>query len=343
MHKKYSPLIHLLFWTLLIGGVTSYILIDGKPIRTLLYIRIFIGILFFYINYSVLVPLFLFKKKKVHYFISVVLLLITSFYAFSLLHSDVFPHFKNAGVPFDSFPRRPRGGPSGGPRFITVLFTLVSIVLGSIVRLYQKLEKDESLRKQIESQKNKTELESLKNQLNPHFLFNSLNSIYSLAVKKSDDTPEAIIMLSELMRYMLYKASDAQVLLKEEIAYIENYIRLQRLRIVNNEHVKVTIRGNITTQRISPLLFISYIENAFKYGTDFRGNTKVTIEISISNNELQFKCVNLISSRTKKDSDTGIGMKNTQERLKLLYPNKHKLNLTEENNTFTVKLSLQLE
>jgi len=343
MNKKYSPFIHLLFWILLIGGVTSYILIDGKPIRTLLYIRILIGIFFFYINYSILVPLFLFKKKKISYFISVVLLLVVSFYTFSTLQPDGIPYFKHAGVPFDTFPRGPRGGRGGGPRFIVVLFTLVSIVLGSIVRLYQKLEKDENLRKQIESQKNKTELKSLKNQLNPHFLFNSLNSIYSLSVKKSDETPEAIIMLSELMRYMLYKANNTKVLLKDELEYIENYIRLQRLRIVNNEHVKIAIRGDIASQRISPLLFISYIENAFKYGTDFRGNTVVTIEISISNNELQFNCVNLIGSRTKNDCDAGIGMKNTQERLKLLYPNKHQLLLTEEDNRFTVKLTLQMD
>ncbi|PCI35199.1 MAG: sensor histidine kinase [Flavobacteriaceae bacterium] len=343
MNKKYNPLIHLLFWILLIGGVTSYILIDGKPIRTLLYIRILIGVLFFYINYSVLVPMFLFKKKKVRYFISVVLLLIASFYAFSMLQPDGIPDFKNAGISLDTIPRNHRGGPEGRPRFIIVLFTLVSIVLGSITRLYQKLVEDENLRKQIESQKNKTELESLKNQLNPHFLFNSLNSIYSLSVKKSDDTPEAIIMLSELMRYMLYKANNAHVLLKDELEYIENYIRLHRLRIVNNEQVKISIRGDITSQRISPLLFISYIENAFKYGTDFSGNTEVTIGIIVTKNELQFNCINLIGSRVKKDGDSGIGMKNTLERLKLLYPNKHRLELKEENNKFMVKLTLQLD
>jgi len=343
MNTRYSPFIHLLFWILLIGGVTSYILIDGKPIRTLLYIRILIGIFFFYINYSLLVPIFLFKKKKISYFISVVLLLLVSFYTFSTLQPDVIPYFKSTGYALDAVHSRPRGGPRGGPRIIVLLFTLVSIVLGSIVRLYQKLEEDESIRKEIASQKNKKELESLRNQLNPHFLFNSLNSIYSLAVKNAEDTPEAIIMLSELMRYMLYKANDAQVLLKEEIAYIENYIRLQRLRIVHNEHVKISIRGNMATQRISPLLFISYIENAFKYGTDFSGNTMITIQISISNNELQFKCINLISSRTKIDRDSGIGMKNTQERLKLLYPNKHVLTLTEENNRFIVNLTLQLD
>jgi len=342
MRNRYRILLHIVFWTLFLGVFIAFFYVDGKRITLNLFLRLGLGVTFFYINYAILVPLFLLKKKKFSYFISVLLLLILAYYTFPLLHPSKMPMFHPENFPL----RMERFGkmnlPDGRPRFITVLFVFVAAVTGTVTRLYQKWEKDEKTRKEIESQKNKTELQSLKNQLNPHFLFNSLNSIYSLSVKKSDDTPEAIIMLSELMRYMLYKANNTKVLLKDELEYIENYIQLQRLRIANNENVRINIRGNVGSQQISPLLFISYIENAFKYGTDFSGKTEVTIDISIKETELQFKCSNLIGSRTVDEENSGIGMKNTQDRLHLLYPNKHWLHITSKNDKFNVSLTVKL-
>lgn len=343
MKTSYRILLHILFWFFLLGCFSAFFYVDGKRVNINVFYRLGLGITFFYINYSLLVPLFLFKKKKVSYFISVVLLLVVAHAIFGLLHPAKL-HFLNLEhLPFKGERFRSMGFRDGRPKFITVLFVLVSVVMGTIIQVYQKWIQDENRRQEIESQKNKTELESLKNQLNPHFLFNSLNSIYSLSVKKSDDTPEAIIMLSELMRYMLYKANKNTVLLNEELAYIENYLQLQRLRIANNENVRINIRGNISAQKISPLLFISYIENAFKYGTDYSGNTFVSIDISVKDNELQFTCTNLIGSRTTDENNSGIGLENTKSRLLLLYPNKHSLTISEENNKFTVNLALTLD
>ena len=222
---------------------------------------------------------------------------------------------------------------------IIIFFNSVIIIIGTIIRLYEQWIENDRINKEIEVKKNKTELESLKNQLNPHFLFNSLNSIYSLSTKKSNDTPEAVIMLSELMRYMLYKANDKSFL-KDEL-HIENYIKLQHIRIAKNKNVKINIKGVISTQKISPLLFISYIENAFKYGTDFNGNTEIEIDISVKDNELQFKCVNIIGNRSKDEESSGIGMQNTKNRLELLYPNKHWLTTIEKDNKFMVDLKLK--
>ncbi|MDO5980759.1 sensor histidine kinase [Flavivirga spongiicola] len=229
-----------------------------------------------------------------------------------------------------------------GRKSLPVVYSLMFLVLGTAIKIYEEWIRNDTVKKDIEAQKNVSELEALKNQINPHFLFNSLNSIYSLTVKNSNDAPEAVIMLSELMRYMLYTSNDDFVLLKEELTYIENYIKLQRLRIAKNENVKTNIHGTVSTQKIRPLLFISYIENAFKYGTDFNGNTEVKIDISVKDNELQFKCLNLIGNRTKNSENSGIGMQNTKDRLQLLYPEKYWLTTGENDDKFIVDLKLKL-
>jgi two-component system, LytTR family, sensor kinase len=141
---------------------------------------------------------------------------------------------------------------------------------------------------------------------------------------------------------MLYETNNEFVSLKSELNYIQNYLKLQRIRIANNENVTLNIHGQILNQKICPLLLISFIENAFKYGTDFKGNTEVKIEININENELQFICINLIGNRKTDKDSSGIGLQNTKERLELLYPEKHMLLIDERNNRFTVNLTLKL-
>lgn len=302
-----------------------------KEITLKVCLRITFTAVIFYVNYTLLVPYLLLKKKKILYLLSVVVLLIIAY----LVISNVFIfEFNDSRNLLDKPPSK---------FIIIIFFNSVIIIIGTIIRLYEQWIDNDRIKTKIEIQKNKTELEALKNQLNPHFLFNSLNSIYSLTVKKSNDAPEAVIMLSELMRYMLYKANDNKVLLKDELQYIENYIKLQYIRIAKNKNVKTNIRGIISKQKISPLLFISYIENAFKYGTDFNGNTEVEINISVKGNELQFKCVNIIGNRTKDKESYGIGLQNTKNRLMLLYPNKYWLTIVEKDNKFMVDLKLKLD
>ena len=319
--------IHIFIWAIFYSVVLLFLYSEGKEITLKICLRITFGALIFYTNYSLLVPYLLLKKKKILYLLSIVVLLIIA----NFFISNVFP------VDMDKNRNLVGRQPS------IFISNTVMIIIGTIIRVYEQWIDNDRIKTEIEIQKNKTELEALKNQLNPHFLFNSLNSIYSLTVKKSNDAPEAVITLSELMRYMLYKANDNKVLLKDELQYIENYIKLQYIRIAKNKNVKTNIRGIISKQKISPLLFISYIENAFKYGTDFNGNTEVEINISVKGNELQFKCVNIIGNRTKDKESYGIGMQNTKNRLMLLYPNKHWLTIVEKDNKFMVDLKLKLD
>lgn len=330
-HKK--VVVHILIWL----SFLTLVLLQSYQLNTEISERILLGtvlnIFIFYINYSFLVPKFLLKKRAPLYFAFVVILMLITV----LIIKTV--------LPIENFQIPTREGGTFGPlkSLFPIIFSSAFIITGTALRMYEEWILNVQNKKEIEAKQNVTKLESLKNQLNPHFLFNSLNSIYSLANKKSNEAPEAIITLSELMRYMLYRTNEKLVPLQQELNYIENYIKLQRLRIANDANVKINIRGNVNTQQISPLLFISFIENAFKYGTDFKGNMEVKIVISVNENELHFECSNIIGSKNSSQEDSGIGLSNTKKRLNLLYPQRHTLIIKEENNRFIVDLKLKLD
>ncbi len=334
--RKYKQvLIHILIWISFITIICIQVYVQRGQIPSRFFVSMLVNFTLFYLNYLFLVPQFLLKKKTVIYIVFALIIVISPLYVTKLFHTTDFPVkiVAKRGNPLRSFEYS-----------IPILFNLAFLIIGTSIRIYQEWDRNEKKQSEIESQKVISELQYLKTQLNPHFLFNSLNSIYSLTVKKSNDAPEAVVTLSELMRYMLYQTNSEFVLLKKELEYIQNYMNLQRLRIANNENVSINIHGTISNQKIKPLLLISFIENAFKYGTDFKGNTEVKIKIFIKENELQFNCINLIGSRKERnEKDSGIGLKNTKQRLQLLYPEKHWLVVKEENNRFIIDLTLKLD
>jgi LytS/YehU family sensor histidine kinase len=221
-----------------------------------------------------------------------------------------------------------------------VVFLLFSISLS--VKLSQEWYKNEKIKSQIKTQKINAELSFLKSQLNPHFLFNTLNSIYSLANKKSDDTANAIITLSELMRYMIYETNNEFVSLQNEVDYIKNYISLQNLRLKDSSGVRFNAHGSLD-YNIEPLLLISFIENAFKYGTNFTGETNINIKLIVKENNLTLNVSNYISLKEKNNPDSGIGLENIKNRLNLLYPNTHTLKIEQSDNLYHIELVLKLK
>jgi sensor histidine kinase YesM len=320
--------------------MATLIFLENGLIPPRFFIIMMISLVVFYLNYSLLVPFLLLRKRTLLYILSVLLLVCSP-----LIVIYFYPYPQPLDIPsseeLDSFIRRVEG--LGRFKYMfPVLFNLVFLVMGTTIRVYEQLIRNDRKKQLIESEKTTTELQFLKNQINPHFLFNSLNSIYSLTIQKSNDAPEAVITLSELMRYMLYQTNDEFVLLKSEIDFIQNYMKLQRLRIVNNEHININVHGIVSNQKIRPLLLISFIENAFKYGSDFKGNTEISIKIYVKEDEIQFTCMNLIGNRNKDNKNSGIGLRNTKERLLLLYPEKHWLTVKEENNKFIIDLTLKL-
>ncbi len=219
---------------------------------------------------------------------------------------------------------------------------LLNAFYGTIFRIAIEWFEKQQQKRELEAQNVRTELSLLRARINPHFLFNVLNNINSFAQKKSDKTSYAIIKLSEIMRYMLYDVKDEQILLDKEIAYIQNYLELQKLRYQNVEFVRFNITGGTSHVMVPPLLFMPFIENAFKHG---RKQVKDSIRIvfEVQNNFINFTCTNFkrILNSTEEIYSSGLGLPNIKRRLDLLFGNNYQLNIHEDENEYFVALKIQ--
>jgi len=197
------------------------------------------------------------------------------------------------------------------------------------------------LRQRLVSEKLGAELSFLKSQINPHFLFNTLNNIYALVLKKSSDAPNAVLMLSDIMRYMLHDSNHTRVLLEKEIDYLSNFIKLQQLRLGKGVNVDITVNGAPNGLEIAPMLLIPFVENAFKHGELQQKDAYIKIQLDIGSGAIDFLVENLL--RKKKEKTTsGIGLDNLQKRLALIYPGQYEMERKEHGNTYICKLKLQL-
>jgi len=243
------------------------------------------------------------------------------------------PHRGN-NVPHRFFHRRPLDSSS-------LFIFLMIMALSAAIRTAQEWQLTEQRAARAEADKASAELSFLKAQINPHFLFNTLNNIYTLAVTKDDNAPDSIMKLSNIMRYVTDDVTADFVPLQSEIDCISDYIELQRLRISNNTVVNFMVNGNPDGKKIAPLVLMTFIENVFKYGVSKHENSAIDIHIGISNQNITFVCSNRIFKITQENQRTGIGINNTRQRLAHLYPEKHVLNISSENNLYTVRLTLQ--
>jgi two-component system LytT family sensor kinase len=231
---------------------------------------------------------------------------------------------------------------------VILLLIFLSVMGVSIAYFFLKeWTKADLSRNQMQANQLSTEIKFLKSQINPHFLFNTLNNLFSMAqAKGNDDLADGISKLSGMMRYMIYDSNAESVLLKKEIAYLEDCITLNKLRYDDDE-IKITFDhpaqpGNVT---IAPMLFIPFVENAFKHGVAIGQTSGIDIAIVIADQKLIFTCANTKYSAIKKmaDEKSGIGLENVKRRLDLLYPGKHNLQLDEDNGKYIVKLEIDLQ
>lgn len=282
-------------------------------------------LLIFYANYLILLPKYFFNNKKIIYFLWIVLtfllvaaitrLIIANLSDFNAIHSKQ----NSIYIAFGIF------------RILLTLF------FSGALLVYEKWQNSERERLHAE-------VSFLKSQINPHFLFNTLNGIYTLVLKKSDRAAASVSKLSAVMQYVATDATKEKVLLENEINYITNYIELQKLRLTNTTRVKFSVEGNPSVLKIQPLLLISFIENAFKHGINTEKECIININIRIEANNLILHVQNQKVKRViEAVNDTGIGMNNTINRLNKSYPNHHALNITEDKDSYTVNLSLQLK
>ncbi|MFA8434737.1 MAG: sensor histidine kinase [Marinifilaceae bacterium] len=220
------------------------------------------------------------------------------------------------------------------------LTTLLKLAKKGFLHAETQKELEQIKRKQAEN-----ELEILRAQINPHFLFNNLNSLYALARKKAESTPEYILHLSEMMRYMLYETNTEKVELDKELSFVKNYLKLQQLRLDAPDKINYRISGAINSQLIAPLLLIPFVENSFKHGcqTDIE-QFHLDLNITVKENKFRMELSNSKQQEKISEKQTGgIGLRNVTKRLEYLYPQKHQLEITNSNERFMVKLQIYLE
>lgn len=295
-----------------------------------------INIGLFYVNFLLFIPWYLNQKKYLRYNITILIfMLVLGFikYGVALIFKD-YILIRNKGNLHEVT--------SFGHYYISAFFTsLVFVFLSTVLKFTLDWFLNERIQRDLENQRLSAELAFLKSQINPHFLFNSLNSIYSLAYQRSETTPDAILKLSEIMRYMLYECNDNRVDLSKELLYLENYIGLQKIRYGNKAFVDFNVNGIINNQQIVPLLLISFIENAFKHGVANDPATPIHIKMDVEPHHLYFKMENK-KHRFNKDSGGGIGLNNVKRRLDLLYPGRYQLKIDDGEEVYTSELSLDL-
>lgn len=327
-----------LFLFLTLGrGLERFQLIIHRGIPTILAVILLVAI-----NLKILMPTLYFKKRIVTYvlislilFFGLIILLNAGFFLFSEYADD----YLKAEVLIEQSTRDRR---SSAARFGLPL--LISFIGSTFIELTHYTNKKEKAVISSEKEKLETEIKFLKSQINPHFLFNVLNNIYTLTIIKSDQAPENLMRLSEMLRYMIYDSNDGRVSLQKEVDYLENYISLASLKESRGLNIKVNLNINKSGLKIAPLLFISFVENAFKHSKiEDRQNGFINITLNTNQQNLEFSVENSIPTIvSKKDKSGGIGLTNIKQRLELLYPHKHSLTVTEDKNVYSVLLKLDL-
>lgn len=220
---------------------------------------------------------------------------------------------------------------------------LISLFFAASGTFFRVLENWLITQKRAE-QNLQSELELLRNQVNPHFLFNTLNNIDSLIKRNVDQASESLLKLSDILRYMIYECNVDETDLVREIRHIGSYIDLQRMQYANHDLVVFSVHGNIEELRIAPMLFIPFVENAFKHCNRKQIPQAIKVAFNVADNKVHFVCENLFDPmrKTTKDSASGIGLSTVKRRLELIYPGRHQLQITEDNTTFKVELTIDI-
>ncbi len=315
---------HIIFWIFIWLYVFDYLIDYYSIIESSLYslFELVVYISEFYLNLLVLIPLLFHRKFKILYFLSVFValaLFCSSYFIFNLDYDLLATTTLRAVTSF-------------------LLNHILFFIISYFVWHYNKYITEKEVRFKAEKQKLETEMQLLKSQISPHFLFNSLNNIYSLSLIKSDDAPKMISALSNILRYFIYEGNSKKVYIENEIDAIKEYIQLQKTRqIAGKNNINFLIKKSLSTIEIPPLILISLVENAFKHGNIINNeNGFVNIYIDYRYKKVLFTISN---SYINKNAKTGIGLKNIKSQLDLIFKSNYDLNINNNNNIFTVRLA----
>ena len=334
---------HGLFWIIVIAGYTGLYGYSSKGaylqafILLVTTLPIYMGATYYTIYH--ILPNLLFKKKYSAFIVHFIYMSLISMLLELLAIMFVFV-----------IPIRPFGLQTAtlNPIRVDIGFLMVGIylviLLGTAIKLLKHWYTARDKNLILSREKVEAELKLLKSQIHPHFLFNTLNNLYALALEKSDQTPEVILKLSELLDYMLYECNQPLVLLEKDIEMLRNYIALESLRYGDRLNLTFEIEGDIRGMQIAPLLLLPFIENSFKHGAGKIGNrSRIDIRIAIHSDVLNASISNSVSTEKIEHQAPGLGLENVRKRLELLYPEKHTLAISQSDDQYSVSLNLDLK
>lgn len=347
LNKYLTPTLHILFWSLII--ISPYLFRNPNtwkgfnPWHYKLFINNVILALLFYFNAYVLYPRIYKTKGFWIYLLSVIGIIAALMLLSKFIDSQLFADNRPGN-------RGRHGGFRGGRWirwYVTNILTYVFIMgISFSYRIIKDNNRLEKIRKEKENETLKTELTFLRSQVSPHFMFNVLNTLVSLARKKSDLIEPSLIQLSNLMRYMLYESNDERISLEHEVEYLRSYIDLQMLRFGDDVQIDLNISKDLGGYEIEPMLLISFVENAFKHGVGMLEEPIIRVYLSIDTSKhwLDFRVENSISPQEgSKDKSSGIGLINMRRRLELLYKGRYVLETSQTDDIFISNLKVQLK
>jgi sensor histidine kinase YesM len=345
--STFRILLHLFFW--LTVGYFYYLMFRWNsdfPKVSLIFSAglLPVAIIETYLVNYLLIPKYLNNKRYGYFFYLSFLTLLTSTWLSFLIVFYALIHILNTEALLEPSAMHPE------LQVISLNFIVFFAIAVKQVKqaFYMQQEKNKLEKAQLTTQLKlkEAELKLLKAQVHPHFLFNTLNNLYGLTLEKSDQAPQLVLQLSEILDYILYRCDARLVLLSEEIKILENYIGIERIRYPDKLNLQAQFQKDTGKLRITPLILLPFVENAFKHGVShFPGTAFVQINAKVTNNKLHFSIQNsrspLIASEASYSK--GIGLMNVRKRLELLYPDKHHLEITEPEDIYSVNLTIQLE
>jgi sensor histidine kinase YesM len=341
MKKYVVVLLHLGYWMmyLLLIAMLLSALNHGKiAFSDVLFSPAFVsaivpGLIGFYIFYGLLFEKYLAKKKILNFILAIVLVIVIA----SIITEVII---------YSIYQRRLDGS------YNTIIFagiflsfvSLVNGVLGLVMKGFITWYGDIKVKVELNKKNYEMELALMKAQINPHFLFNTINNIDMLIQKDAVKASEYLNKLSDIMRFMLYETKTEKIALEKELSYIEKYVELQKIRTTNLNYVKYEVKGSAGNLLIEPMLFIPFIENAFKHAENKKVENAIKVAFVIEKDKIQFECENAYSLDTQlKPEHSGLGNELIQRRLVLLYPNRHTFEVENKNGIYKVNLLLSLQ
>jgi two-component system LytT family sensor kinase len=357
--NKITLFLHVLAWIIILG-IPLYFFKRwgvGKDFMWVYYIGNIINGIIFYLNYLILVPKFFFGSQKHKYYLSVLVLLVFLYFVSDRSNELIFRYVpgrnntEEINKPNQAGKELQPPNPDdhhGRPPFremhlFNFAFTSLFLVFFSVgLRVLERHSQTEKLQKELEKEKLNSELAFLKNQISPHFFFNTLNNIYSLISINAEDSQKAVLRLSKLMRYLLYDSERGNTKLSNEIDFMNNYIDLMKLRMSSKIKLKVSFPEKYEDINIPPLIFIPFIENAFKHGISYREKSFIDISMTTVKESVMFRCANsLVKANEENESgQSGIGLENVTKRLNLLFPGKHEIKINQTESEFEILLRI---